>query len=379
MISITERDSGTRARAGVLHLPHGDVATPVFMPVGTAATVKAVRQEDLEQLDFRLILSNTYHLYLRPGMEVIRAYGGLHRFCAWNRNILTDSGGFQLFSLATLRKISSEGVQFRSHIDGSLQRFTPEHVVDIQHEFGSDVQMALDVCTPHGISYRESEDAERITGEWAERARRRWLESGGKERSALFGIVQGNFFDDLRRRSAERICGLDFCGIALGGLSVGEPFAQFCDTLAYTAALLPQEKPRYLMGIGTPDYILEAVRNGIDMFDCVFPTRAARNGTAFTHEGRIQLKNSRHTGVDLPIENECGCPACRRYSRGYIRHLFKCGEILGPVLTTLHNLFFLKSFTDAVRQSIVEGRFGEFSRSYAQWYCTHGARTVAET
>ena len=378
MISIQARDSGSSARAGILHLPHGDVATPAFMPVGTAATVKAVRQEDLEGLGFKLILANTYHLYLRPGMDVIRSYGGLHRFAAWNGNILTDSGGFQIFSLARLQKISSEGVRFRSHIDGSLHSFTPEQVVDIQCDFGSDVQMALDVCSSFGIGRREAEEAERITAEWARRAYQRWRAAAVDYQGVLFGIVQGNFFEELRRRSAERICALDFPGVALGGLSVGEPFSQFCDTLAYSAALLPDAKPRYLMGIGTPDFILEAVRNGIDMFDCVFPTRAARNGTAFTHAGRIQLKNACHTAVDRPIEEDCRCPACRRYSRGYIRHLFKSHEILGPVLITLHNLFFLKSFTDLVRQSIVEDRFSEFARAYTPWYNGNGARAVAE-
>lgn len=418
-ISIVKQDSDSGARAGILHLPRGDVATPVFMPVGTAATVKAARQEDLEQLGFNLILSNTYHLYLRPGMDVIRNCGGLHRFAAWGDNILTDSGGFQIFSLPALRKITSEGVRFRSHIDGSLHHFTPESVVEIQRDFGSDIQMALDVCTPYGVRRAEAEQAEEITARWAERAARRWREvrtvqsgalsegdratvSGGfasgalgsdalgaqegeeqergelrseerveryrDYRGLLFGIVQGNFFPDLRRRSVERIAGLELPGIALGGLSVGEPFAQFRETLALSAESLPHDRPRYLMGIGTPDYILEAVQNGIDMFDCVFPTRAARNGTAFTHRGRIQLKNAVHTFADLPLEDGCGCSTCRRYSRSYLRHLVKSGEILASVLITLHNLYFLKSFTDGVRDSILAGTFREYAARYADWY-----------
>lgn len=379
MITITHLDSASRARAGVLHLRRGDVLTPVFMPVGTAATVKAMLHRDVEEIGFGLILANTYHLFLRPGMEVIRRFGGVRPFSGWSGNLLTDSGGFQVFSLSRLRKITSEGVQFRSHIDGSLHRFTPESVVDIQRDFDSDVQMALDVCTAPDAGRQESERAERITADWAARAARRWRETqadgyGG----ALFGIIQGNFFEDLRRRSAESILEQGLPGVAIGGLSVGEPFEQFRDTLAYTAEFLPPDVPRYLMGIGTPDYILEAVRNGIDMFDCVFPTRAARNGTVFTTEGRLQLKNARFTEDTGPIEDGCGCAACRRYTRGYIRHLFKCGEMLGPMLTTIHNLFFMQRFVSELRCAIVAGRFESFARGYSHWLPSESGDTDVE-
>lgn len=376
MITISHCDSTSRARAGVLHLRHGEVSTPVFMPVGTAATVKAMLHRDVEEIGFGLILANTYHLFLRPGMDVIRGFGGIRRFSGWSGNLLTDSGGFQVFSLSRLRKISSDGVQFRSHIDGSLHHFTPESVVDIQRDFDSDVQMALDVCTAPDAGRKESERAERITADWAVRAAQRWREAqsdgyGG----ALFGIVQGNFFEDLRRRSVEAILEQNLPGVAIGGLSVGEPFEQFRDTLAYTAELLPPDIPRYLMGIGTPDYILEAVRNGIDMFDCVFPTRAARNGTVFTTEGRLQLKNARFTHDTGPIEEGCGCAACRRYARGYIRHLFKSGEILGPMLATIHNLFFMQRFVSELRSAIVAGKFESFAGGYAHWL-PHGSGDV---
>lgn len=363
----------------MLHLRHGDVPTPVFMPVGTAATVKGMLHRDVEEIGFGLILANTYHLFLRPGMDVIRRFGGVRPFSGWSGNLLTDSGGFQVFSLSRLRKISSEGVQFRSHIDGSLHRFTPESVVDIQRDFDSDVQMALDVCTAPDAGREESERAERITADWAARAARRWRETradgyGG----ALFGIVQGNFFEDLRRRSAESILEQNLPGVAIGGLSVGEPFGQFRDTLAYTAEFLPPDVPRYLMGIGTPDYILEAVRNGIDMFDCVFPTRAARNGTVFTTAGRLQLKNARFTDDTGPIEEGCGCAACRRYARGYIRHLFKSGEMLGPMLTTIHNLFFMQRFVSELRSAIIAGRFELFARGYSHWLPNGGGETDVE-
>ena len=362
MFTVLEEDPGSRARTGVLRLPHGDVETPVFMPVGTNAAVKAITHRDLEEIGFRLILGNTYHLYLRPGLEIIRSCGGLHRFSGWKDSILTDSGGFQVFSLAPFRKIREEGVSFRSHIDGSSHVFTPELVVDAQTIFGSDIIMPLDVCTPPGISWAEAEKALRITSDWARRSQGRWKEQAGQ--GILFGIIQGNFFQDLRRRSAEEILGLDLPGIAIGGLSVGEEPVVFGELLAFTAALLPREKTRYVMGIGTPEYILEAVENGIDMFDCVFPTRIARNGCLLTRKGRLVLKREENRGRDAPPDPGCGCPVCGRYSIGYLRHLFKAGEILGPVLATYHNLYYMKKFMEKISDSIKNHTFLQFKKEF---------------
>lgn len=364
MYRIVAEDGNSRARCGIVSLAHGEVETPVFMPVGTNAAVKALSHRDLEDLGFRLILANTYHLYLRPGLEVLREFGGLHSFSTWNRNILTDSGGFQVFSLSPFRKIRPEGVAFKSHIDGSSHRLTPEDVVRAQLVFGSDVLMPLDFCTPPGISHREAREASDITSLWAGRSREEWLRSGMMERNRLFGIIQGNFYKDLREKSAEEILELDFPGIAIGGLSVGESYEIFLEYLSHTAAFLPREKPRYLMGIGTPDYILAAVENGIDMFDCVFPTRIARNGTVFTSGGRIALKRETHAQSQDPIDPQCPCRVCRTYSRGYIRHLFKTREILGPMLATYHNLAFLHSFVEKIRDSIKNNTFSEFKKSF---------------
>ena len=295
MIFKTEhQDSKTRARLGSLHLPHGTVQTPVYMPVGTNATVKAIHHETLERTGYNLILGNTYHLYLRPGIDVIRHFGGLHAFSGWSGNILTDSGGYQVFSLAPFRKIKPDGIRFRSHIDGSYHQLSPEDVVDLQVGFGSDVAMCLDVCTPPDISHKDAIEALELTTEWARRSKARRAEADETYHGLLFGITQGNFYKDLRKRSAEEILELDLPGVAVGGLSVGEEFPVFEDTLAYSAEFLPSDKPRYLMGIGTPDYILSAVENGIDMFDCVFATRTARTGTVFTPDGSIALKKVRH-------------------------------------------------------------------------------------
>lgn len=364
MFTLLAKDSRTRARCGILHLSHGDVETPVFMPVGTNATVKAISHADLELLDFKLILGNTYHLYLRPGLDVLRKFGGLHNFSTWGRNILTDSGGFQLFSLAPFRKIHHDGVAFRSHIDGSCHTFTPELVIQAQKVFGSDILMPLDVCTSPGITYREAISALETTTSWARKSREEWMRNDDPNQGKLFGIVQGNFFPDLRSRSVEEIVSLDFPGIAIGGLSVGEPYETFLELLRHTSALLPEEKPHYLMGIGTPEYILSAVENGIDMFDCVFPTRIARNGTVFTKTGRIALKKEANTFSDQPIDPECSCSVCRKYSRGYLRHLFKAGEMLGPMLATHHNLAYLKLFVEKIRESIKNDTFYSFKRTF---------------
>ncbi len=353
-----------RARTGLLELPHGAVETPAFIPVGTNATVKAVRLDALEALGIRLILSNTYHLYLRPGLDVIEAAGGLHRFMGWAGNILTDSGGFQLFSLTPYRRIEEEGIAFASHVDGSRHRLTPEAVVDAQVLFGSDVMMPLDVCTPAGIGRDEAEAAVGLTTRWAVRSRERWL--AHQRRGELFGIVQGNFYEDLRRRSAEEILALELPGCAIGGLSVGEEAARFRQMLAFTAALLPAERPRYVMGIGTPEYILHAIEEGIDLFDCVYPTRIARNAMALTRDGNLNLRLERNRLDQRPIEPGCGCYACRTFSRAYVRHLFKAREILAATLTTGHNLHFLSAMMEEARRSIREGRFAAWRDGFLE-------------
>ena len=292
IFNILHKNANSRARNGILTLPHGTVQTPVFMPVGTCATVKSITQDDLEEIGFEIILANTYHLFLRPGPDLIKEAGGLHGFSKWNRNFLTDSGGFQVFSLSGLRKITEDGVKFQSHIDGSRHIFTPENVVQTQAKFNSDIQMQLDVCSGYGVEKKEAVRALKITSDWLLRAKKEWekeMENGYK--GILFPIVQGNFFEDLRKQSAQFVSSLDFPGIAIGGLSVGEPRDVFCEYMAYTSSLLPEEKPKYVMGIGTPEYILNAVASGIDMFDCVLPTRIARHGTAMTTYGRVIIKN----------------------------------------------------------------------------------------
>jgi queuine tRNA-ribosyltransferase len=335
------------------------------MPVGTCGTVKALTVEDLKEIGFEIILSNTYHLFLRPGMEVMAASGGLHRFMAWDRNILTDSGGFQVFSLAAMRKVLPEGVWFQSHIDGSRQFLSPEKAVEIQCVLDSDIQMQLDVCSAWGTSYKDSEKAVGFTGEWLGRARAVWEDKRNQGyKGSLFSIVQGSFFQDLRRRSAEICIASNTPGIAIGGLSVGEPAEVFKETLALTAAMLPEEKPRYVMGIGTPDYILEAIGNGIDMFDCVTPTREGRNGRVYTRQGPLSLKKVENQMDFTPIDKECGCKVCKQYSRAYLRHLFKSREILCSMLASYHNLFFLNQLILDARRAIEEGRFIAFKKDF---------------
>ena len=372
IFTLRETDGRTAARTGTLHLPHGDVETPVFMPVGTAATVKAITHERLRQIGYRMILGNTYHLVLRPGVEVIRDAGGLHRFSSWDENILADSGGYQVFSVASLRTIEREGVSFRSHVDGSLYRFTPESVVDAQCSLGSDIQMALDWCTGPETTFGDAEEAVRITTEWAQRADQQWRSRRDADGYGghLFTIVQGNFYPDLRKRSADEILAIGTPGIAIGGLSVGEEPSVFRDMLQLTAELLPDTVPRYLMGIGTPDYIFDAVAAGIDMFDCVFPTRIARNGTVLTWDGRVVLSNETHRTDTDPIDPSCGCDTCRRYSRAYLRHLFNTGEILGPMLATEHNLFFLHELLEGIRTAIAASSFGDYRREVMDRYET---------
>ena len=363
---IKKIDPRTGARLGVLHLPHGDVETPVFMPVGTQATVKAMTTDELKDMvHSHIILSNTYHLFLRPGHELIKEAGGLHKFMNWDRNILTDSGGFQVFSLGPLRKISEEGVEFRSHIDGSKQFISPEKSMEIQEALGSDIMMAFDECAPYGASYDYVKKSMERTTRWAKRCKDAHKNT---EKQALFGIVQGGFYKDLRKKSAEDLIKLDFPGYAVGGISVGEPKDEFLDILRYVTPLLPENKPRYLMGVGTPDYLIEAVFAGIDMCDCVLPTRMARNGSALTHKGKVNMLNACHTEDFSPLDSECDCYTCKNYTRSYIRHLFKAGEILGARLLSIHNLRFLVNLMENVRQAIKDECLEEFRDEFYAKY-----------
>ncbi|MCL2804912.1 MAG: tRNA guanosine(34) transglycosylase Tgt [Treponema sp.] len=367
--TVKKKDSSCLARTGVLHLAHTDVQTPVFMPVGTSAAVKALTSDDLKQIGFDLILSNTYHLFLRPGDDVIKEAGGLHQFMNWDRNILTDSGGFQVFSLSKLRKIKNEGVWFQSHIDGAKIFLSPEKTVEIQVNLNSDIQMQLDYCSHWGASRKEAQKALEITADWLGRAKNTWDEAVcNGYKGSLFSIVQGNFFMDLRKESAA-ICsesGTD--GIAIGGLSVGEPAELFYETMAATAVLLPEEKPRYVMGIGTPQYILSAIEYGIDMFDCVLLTREARNGRVYTRKGPFSLKRSDNRLDFTPIDKECGCKVCREYSRAYLRHLFKTKEILCSMLASYHNLYFIQELVKDARKAIEEDRFLAFKKDFLSNY-----------
>ena len=365
--TLLHQDAGSAARTGVISLPHGTVQTPAFMPVGTAATVKGMTKDDLHEIGFEIILANTYHLFLRPGMDVIKQAGGLHGFSGWNKNFLTDSGGFQVFSLSQLRKIKEEGVTFQSHIDGSRQFLSPEIAVQVQAAFNSDIQMQLDICSPYGIPKKETEKALTLTTAWMHRAVREWDRTEGYEGS-LFPIVQGGFFEDLRIRSIESIMECDPHGIAIGGLSVGEPEEVYKEFLAFTAAHIPKHKPLYVMGIGTPDYILEAVKNGVDIFDCVLPSRNARNGNLFTRTGPISIKKKEYEYDFGPIDPSCSCKVCRNYSRAYLRHLFRCKEILYSMLATYHNLAFLHRMVAEIRESITEDRFSEYYRRFLKDY-----------
>ena len=365
--TLLHQDAGSAARTGVIRLPHGTVQTPAFMPVGTAATVKGITKDDLHEIGFEIILANTYHLFLRPGMDVIKQAGGLHGFSGWNKNFLTDSGGFQVFSLSQLRKIKEEGVTFQSHIDGSRQFLSPEIAVQVQAAFNSDIQMQLDICSPYGIPKKETEKALTLTTAWMHRAVREWDQTEGYEGS-LFPIIQGGFFEDLRLRSIESIMECDPHGIAIGGLSVGEPEEVYKEFLAFTAAHVPKHKPLYVMGIGTPDYILEAVKNGVDIFDCVLPSRNARNGNLFTSTGPISIKKKEYEYDFGPIDPSCSCKVCRNYSRAYLRHLFRCKEILYSMLATYHNLAFLHRMVAEIRESITEDRFSEYYRRFLKDY-----------
>ena len=409
---ILAEDKATRARAGLLHTPHGVIETPIFMPVGTGGTVKGMTQDELEVLGVQILLGNTYHLYLRPGHELIREAGGLHRFMSWPHPILTDSGGFQVMSLKSLGRVTEDGVWFRSHLDGSSHFLSPERAVEIQLALGSDIMMCLDECVEYPASDETLQRGVSLTTRWAKRAKekvsgareqvsgredaiaRSSLFSGeGKENNlekrlptagvsgpdtssvapdtwhltpdtfpSLFGIVQGGTNPELRRASAEAMNDLDFEGYAVGGLAVGEPKSEMYDTVEFTAELLPRDRPRYLMGVGTPEDLVEGVARGIDMFDCVMPTRNARNACAFTSRGKVILRNARYARDAGPLDPSCTCVVCRRYSRRYLRHLFVTGEMLGPILATHHNLHFYLDTMRRIRQSLLFGEFAEFQR-----------------
>lgn len=350
------KDPGCEARLGTLKTPHGDVSTPAFMPVGTQAAVKALTPEQLRCLGAEIILSNTYHLYVRPGHQLIAALGGLHRFMNWHGPILTDSGGFQIYSLGNLRKITEDGADFQSHIDGSRHFLNPESAVAIQEALGSDLMMCLDECIAYPASPEEAEKALGRTSRWALRCK----QSRRGEGQALFGIVQGGVYPNLRRRSAEELTAIGFDGYAIGGLSVGEPKELMLENLEVTAPLLPAAQPRYLMGVGTPEDLVEGVYRGIDLFDCVMPTRSARNGLLFTNEEKVVIKNARYREDGSPIDNTCDCYTCQHYSRAYLRHLYVAGEILAMTLNTIHNLRHYLRLMERIREAIHQGRYAEF-------------------
>jgi queuine tRNA-ribosyltransferase len=353
----------TQARAGVLSVAHGEIPTPIFMPVGTQATVKALTPEELEALGARIILGNTYHLYLRPGTDVIARFGGLHDFMHWSGPILTDSGGFQVFSLADLSKIGEEGYAFQSHLDGGARHLlTPETAVKTQLALNSDIMMCLDQCIAYPSEFAVASDAADLTTRWAARCKAAWLESSGANR--LFGIVQGGMHKELRRKSAEEIVALDFPGYAIGGLSVGEPKELMFEIAGHTLPLLPADKPRYIMGVGTPADLVELTALGADMFDCVMPTRNARNGQLFTSTGTINITNARHREAMEPIEPECACYTCRHYSRAYLRHLYLAKEILAHRLNTIHNLHFYLTLVKEMRMAIMDGTFEAFRAAF---------------
>jgi queuine tRNA-ribosyltransferase len=367
---LIRQDPRSHARSGTIRTHRGDIETPVFMPVGTQATVKAQTQEMLEQLGASIILANTYHLYLRPGHELIRELGGLHRFMAWSRPLLTDSGGFQVYSLSSLRKLSAEGIEFTSHLDGSRHFLTPERSIGIQLALGSDIIMALDECKRNPTSWEEAEAAVTLTTQWARRCNEYYQNAKPEEErgSCLFGIVQGSTFHDLRHQSLSSLQEIGFDGYAIGGLSVGEGKQEMYDTVEATAPSLPEDQPRYLMGVGTPLDLVECVARGVDMFDCVMPTRNARNGQVFTWAGPLNIKSAVHSREPGPIDSDCGCAVCRRYSRAYLRHLYASNEILSAILCTHHNLFFYLDMTKKMRQAIALGNFAEFRAAFTSKY-----------
>ena len=358
----------TKARAGRFYTPHGVIETPVFMPVGTQATVKTMTPDELKENNAQIILGNTYHLYLRPGHELIKEAGGLHKFMNWDRPILTDSGGFQVFSLGELRKIKEEGVTFRSHLDGSKHLFSPERVMEIEEAIGADIAMAFDECTPYPADYTYAKKSMERTTRWLERC----IKAHTREDQALFGIIQGSMFKDLREESARQITSFDLPGFGIGGLSVGEPAEVMYEMLDYNTDIMPKNKPRYLMGVGAADNLVEGVKRGVDMFDCVLPTRIARNGTVMTKYGKLVVRNAEYAHDFRPLEEGCDCYACRNFSRAYIRHLIKSGEVLGIRLTTIHNIHFLTNLMKNIRTAILEDRYPEFIAEFYADFSRNG-------
>jgi queuine tRNA-ribosyltransferase len=379
VFKLLATDSGSKARRGRLTTAHGVIETPAFMPVGTQGSVKGVSPQELRELEAQIILGNTYHLFVRPGIEVIRHFGGLHRFINWNGPILTDSGGYQIFSLAKIRKITEEGAHFQNHLDGMPTFISPEIAMEIQASLGSDIAMVLDECPPYPCAHDYAARSLELTARWARRCKvvasavsadRRGLsaETADTTTQLIFGIVQGGTLQDLRRVSAEATVAIGFDGYAIGGVSVGEPEPEMMQAVEWSEPFLPNDKPRYAMGLGTPPQLLELIARGIDLFDCVLPTRLARNGTAFTASGTLNLKNAEFAMQKGPIEEHCGCPACREFSRGYLRHLIKAEEILGLRLVTLHNLYFYLSLTTRARREIETGTFERFRREFVAGY-----------
>ncbi len=367
--TVKHFDRETKARAGILKLAHGIVETPVFMPVGTNATVKAMTGEQLVELDSQIILANTYHLFLRPGMEIIKEAGGLHSFMKWDRPILTDSGGFQVFSLAKFRKVKDEGVEFQSHLDGTYYFFSPEEIITIEGILGSDIIMPLDECIEHPSNKETAQAACTRTTLWAKRSREFFLKKQTQDkRQLLFGIVQGSTFEDLRQRSAEDLVSIGFDGYAIGGLSVGEPIDMMHDTVSIVEPFLPKEFPRYLMGLGTPDQIVKAVGQGVDMFDTCVPTRYGRYGTAFTRNGRLVVRNGEFAHDQKPLDESCDCFVCKKYTRSYIRHLFNTHEITGLMLVSYHNVYFYLQLMKQIRNAICQGEYGRFQKEFLACY-----------
>lgn len=367
---LLKTDTATKARAGLLETDHGTVETPIFMPVGTQGSVKGLSVDDLNKTGSQIILGNTYHLYLRPKTTVIKHFGGIQKFNSWNKPMLTDSGGFQVFSLKELRKISEEGVKFQSHIDGSYHMFTPESVVDIQREIGADIIMLLDECPPGDCTIDYARKSNELTVRWAVRGKKRFENTeplyGYKQ--AQFGIIQGAVYEEIRKLSAEMLVDLEFPGYAIGGLSVGESKEDMYRITDFTTEYMPKEKPRYLMGVGTPDDLIMGIEAGIDMFDCVLPTRNARNATLYTTFGKLNMKNAKHEFSDEPIDSECECEACQNYSRGYLRHLFKANELLVLQLASQHNIMFFLKLMKEARKAILDNRFSQWKNEYYEKY-----------
>ncbi|MFQ5900795.1 MAG: tRNA guanosine(34) transglycosylase Tgt [Thermodesulfobacteriota bacterium] len=358
--TLIKKDRDTDGRLGIIKTPHGDIKTPAFMPVGTQGTVKALTPDELSSLGVEMILGNTYHLYLRPGHEIIKGLGGLHRFMNWDGPILTDSGGYQIYSLNVLRELKEEGACFKSHLDGSMHLLTPEKAVEIQEALGADIAMALDECTPYPVTHEKARVSMELTTRWA----RRCKDARKREGQALFGIIQGGVFNDLRVESVQQLTEIGFDGYAIGGLSVGEGIENMCRVLEDTVPFIPEDKTRYLMGVGMPEDIMEGVKRGIDIFDCVLPTRNARNGMLFTDSGKIVIKNSRYTDDPLPIDEKCGCYTCRSFSRAYLRHLYMAGEILSSRLNAIHNIYYYMSLMANIREAIKKDRLSVFRKEF---------------